>query len=120
MGTTYEEIKKKLKEYQAEGTTNKIKAVRTVNTLFDLCRKYCKYRPEEFSEVIDSLKDKIDNDKKFNCTNTAEELTVSGKMYIDFFTKHIFVIMEMKKSLLANFIIFSSWRENMNLKFLKY
>ena len=33
MGTTYEEIKKKLKEYQAEGTTNKIKAVRTVNTL---------------------------------------------------------------------------------------
>ena len=49
MGTTYEEIKKKLKEYQAEGTTNKIKAVRTVNTLFDLCRKYCKYRPEEFS-----------------------------------------------------------------------
>lgn len=87
MGTTYEEIKKKLKEYQAEGTTNKIKAVRTVNTLFDLCRKYCKYRPEEFSEVIDSLKDKIDNDKKFNCTNTAEELTVSGKMYIDFFYK---------------------------------
>lgn len=87
MGTTYEEIKKKLKEYQAEGTTNKIKAVRTVNTLFDLCRRYCKYRPEEFSEVIDSLKDKIDNDKKFNCTNTAEELTVSGKMYIDFFYK---------------------------------
>lgn len=87
MGTTYEKIKKKLKEYQAEGTTNKIKAVRTVNTLFDLCRRYCKYRPEEFSEVIDSLKDKIDNDKKFNCTNTAEELTVSNKMYIDFFYK---------------------------------